>query len=278
MTAAPRPATDTRRAGLWLGVLMTVLALPAWAGLAPELQRHLEDAEHAYLQLDYERALVAVFSAKRLAGGREEYVAVALCEGIVLSALGRPDEAASAFQAALLRDAHVTLPWKVAPKTEDQFAGVRRQVLGELSARQRVRHQALPPPPLATPTAPSVTPLRGPAPMAAALAAPAPVAVKVRPGPPWPAVAAFVGAGVVAVAGGTLVGLGVGFNPARDNLTFNAAVAARQRAVTEVNLGGACLGVGVAAAGLGFWLVVHRHGGAGGREAPVTLGAGGASF
>jgi chemotaxis protein histidine kinase CheA len=99
---------------------------------SPEFQRYLLAASHLYENLEYERALEQLASARRFAHGVEDDVIIALYEGLILADLGK-QEFLAAFKAALFLQPDAKLPVKVSPKVEQDFEAVRAEVRKELA-------------------------------------------------------------------------------------------------------------------------------------------------
>ena len=103
-------------------------------------QRYLDAAALLYENLEYERALDQLKKARTVSGGVDDDVNIALYEGVVLSDLGKKDEAVAAFREGLYLKPDAQLPVKVAPKTAAAFATTRADVKRELAPILARRH------------------------------------------------------------------------------------------------------------------------------------------
>lgn len=84
-----------------------------------------------YGQLEYERALSRIQTARDLSRSPEQDALLSMYEGIILCELGHSDQGLNSFHAALLINRHVELPLWVAPKIEAHFEAVRRKLQEE---------------------------------------------------------------------------------------------------------------------------------------------------
>jgi tetratricopeptide (TPR) repeat protein len=114
----------------WLGLSCVLLSFTALAQ-NPEgtAQAHIDSARRLFENLEYERALEELDRAQRRASTEEENLSILLHEGIVLSEMGRADEAFAAFQAALRLRPDAELPLKVSPKIQKLYAPMRELAL-----------------------------------------------------------------------------------------------------------------------------------------------------
>jgi hypothetical protein len=110
---------------------------PIQAPAESEFHLRLSTAARLYEELEYERALEQLGRAKSVARTVDEDVAVLLYEGIILSDMGRREEARAAFKAALYLRATARLPVVVSPKVEADLEVVRQEV--ERSRQQQAR-------------------------------------------------------------------------------------------------------------------------------------------
>lgn len=119
----------------WSGLLTLCVLLsaapPAQAENA-ELHRRLLAATQLFEELEYERALQQLESARALALNTEENALIAIYQGIILADSGKPEQATSAFKEGLLLNPNAELPVEVSPKVESLFEAVRAE------ARQRL--------------------------------------------------------------------------------------------------------------------------------------------
>jgi hypothetical protein len=141
------------------GFLAFVLLVPliARAQGSIEVQRYLDSVNLLYENLEYERALEQIASAKRLTRGMEDDAVLALYEGVILADLGKNEEAIAAFKAALFLKPEAKLPVRVSPKVVRLFEGLRQQVKQEqasLLARRDAEQQRLDAPPQQAETKP----------------------------------------------------------------------------------------------------------------------------
>jgi tetratricopeptide (TPR) repeat protein len=126
---------------------LLIVSLPAAA--SEEFSRFITAASRLFENLEYERALEQLANAKKFAATPDEQTQVALYEGVVLTELGRNDEAKAAFETALFLSPDAQLPVKVSPKVKAQIEAVRVHVKKELApilakkeADERARHEA----------------------------------------------------------------------------------------------------------------------------------------
>jgi tetratricopeptide (TPR) repeat protein len=187
---------------------------PATSG---EVRDYVVSINRLYENLEYERALQQIERAKRLAQGAEDEVVLSLYEGIILSEMGRKDEATAAFKSALFLRPDAKLPVKVAPKLETNFESVRRTVKKQmgpmLAQREAERRAAEAAPPQPEPQAPQAKVTPPPSevapPVAASPLAPTPSTAEVSPsgGLRSKAYLPAIAGGVLVVAGGVSYGL-----------------------------------------------------------------------
>src|SRR3954447_4269576 len=89
-------------ARLLTGLLVCTLVLGALPAHAQEdVQRYLTAAARLYENLEYERALEQLKRARGLSRGVDDYVTVALYEGIILADMGKKDDSRAAFKEGL---------------------------------------------------------------------------------------------------------------------------------------------------------------------------------
>ncbi len=129
-------------------VLVVALLVPqaSRAQGSNELQSYLVSVNRLYENLEYERALEQISSAKRLTRGMADDVLLSLYEGVILADMGKWNDATAAFKSALFLQPEAKLPVKVSPKVEKRFEAVRQQVKKELgpawAKREAERQQA----------------------------------------------------------------------------------------------------------------------------------------
>jgi tetratricopeptide (TPR) repeat protein len=196
--------------------LVLAVTLSVFGFFSPEaqaqddFQRYLLAAERLYESGENERALVQLERARGLARGLAQDVAVALREGIFLADMGQWPKAQAAFREGLLLDPDAMLPFRVAPKLERDFEGVRTQVRKELRLSERpapapVKPPPAPPAPVVQKDRPQQPNLKAPEVQAPPAYAPSAEAVAPSRIPVVPIVLA--GAGVVAASVGAVMGL-----------------------------------------------------------------------
>lgn len=126
------------RSGQALGAALCwiLLVIVPWQGLAAPgaaVQPYLVSVRNLHEELEFERALEQLVTARRLSGGVEDDVALSLWEGIILAEMNWKDEAAAAFKAALFLQPEVQLPVRVSPKLSEQFESLRQEVKRSLA-------------------------------------------------------------------------------------------------------------------------------------------------
>lgn len=135
-------ARTTNNSARWMMVAaFCLIAAPAFAG-HDEVHRYLTAAVRLYHNLENERALEQVQRAKQYSNGIEDDVAINLTEGVILSDMGRLDDATAAFRTGLLLDATATLPMRVSPKIQKQFEALRTSVQKELAIANAKRDES----------------------------------------------------------------------------------------------------------------------------------------
>jgi hypothetical protein len=107
-----------------------LVTLPSVGLAAPssEVKVYLGAIASLYEDLEFERALGQIATARRQASGLDDDVALSLWEGLLLAELSRTEAAVAAFKAALLLRPDVRLPVKVSPKVSNQFESLRKSV------------------------------------------------------------------------------------------------------------------------------------------------------
>ena len=98
-----------------VGLLTILLTTPAFAQNA-EVKKYLNTAITLYENLEYEKALKQLKSAKAKAKGPDDEARIALLEGVVLADMGREEKALTAFKTAFSVDLVAKLPVEVSPK------------------------------------------------------------------------------------------------------------------------------------------------------------------
>jgi tetratricopeptide (TPR) repeat protein len=117
---------------LALAVLALSLAPLAAHAQSADAQRYLIAASRLYENLEYERALDQLKKARGVSGGVDDDVNIALYEGIILSDMGKKEEAVAAFKEGLYLRPEANLPVKVAPKIQQVFTATKNDVLKEM--------------------------------------------------------------------------------------------------------------------------------------------------
>lgn len=121
-----------------------LIPLEARANVSVEVQLYLDSVSRLYENLDYERALEQIASAKRLIRRVDDDEALALYEGIILADMGKKEQASVAFKGALFLNPKATLPVQVSPKVEHLFESLRKQVdqqLAPIRAKREAERQ-----------------------------------------------------------------------------------------------------------------------------------------
>lgn len=115
--------------------LLLVLAIPFAARAAgeEEIRNYIISIDRLYESLDYERALNRIQLARQVPRGTKEEVTLSLYEGIILCEMGKQGPGTSAFKSALFLRPDAQLPVQVAPKVEQLFESVRKQVKREMT-------------------------------------------------------------------------------------------------------------------------------------------------
>ncbi|WP_147445538.1 tetratricopeptide repeat protein [Corallococcus aberystwythensis] len=109
-------------------VILVILPSVSLAAPSSEVKIHLEAIANLYEELEYERALAQLATARRQASGPEDDVELSLWEGLLLAELSRTEEAAAAFTSALVLRPDAQFPVKVSPKVSNQLESLRKAV------------------------------------------------------------------------------------------------------------------------------------------------------
>lgn len=196
------PCVWTRGLGLLVVAVVALLLLPtpARAEEGAEFKAYLLSATRLYEDLEYERALEQLSSARRFARTVEDDVSLSLYQGLILADMGKWEDSTAAFKAALFLRPDAQLPMKVSPKVQQHFEHARQLVRRDMaaSAAQQAKAQPQPPPPAPAPapTRPVLTPVAAePSPVA-------PVQVAQHSSLRSTALYPAIGGGVLVVAGG----------------------------------------------------------------------------
>lgn len=147
-----RSVSPVHPTAMILGLLL-MLPYTAQAVSNEDVRTYLISIHRLYESLEYERALDQVQLARQAPRGIEDEVALSLYEGIIQFEMGREEQCANAFKAALLLRSDAKLPVKVAPKIERIFESVRQQVKHELAPllQKNAEDQQTNPPTLSPP-------------------------------------------------------------------------------------------------------------------------------
>lgn len=113
-------------------VAVALLWATAASAQSADAQRYILAASRLYENLEYERALDQLKKARGVSGGVDDDVNIALYEGIILSDMGKKEEAVAAFREGLYLKPEANLPVKVAPKIAQVFTATKNDVLKEL--------------------------------------------------------------------------------------------------------------------------------------------------
>ncbi|MBN1209228.1 MAG: hypothetical protein JXB05_30500 [Myxococcaceae bacterium] len=145
--------------GFILLPLMPVLA----QSQSGALRAALTNINRLYEELEYERALAQITSARTLARTTDEDVALSLYQGVILADMNRWEESAAALKTALFLRPEAQLPVKVSPKVSQHFEKVRQQVKQELGVGTQPAPVATAPKP--APLEPKLEPKASPEPL-----------------------------------------------------------------------------------------------------------------
>jgi tetratricopeptide (TPR) repeat protein len=115
--------------------LALALALVASQALAQsaEVKKYLNTAITLYENLEYEKALKQLKTARTKAKGADDEAKIGLLEGIVLADMGREEKALTAFKTAFSVDVEAKLPVEVSPKVQAVAEKARANVLKMLA-------------------------------------------------------------------------------------------------------------------------------------------------
>lgn len=111
---------------------VALLWATAASAQSADAQRYILAASRLYENLEYERALDQLKKARGVSGGVDDDVNIALYEGVILSDMGKKEEAVAAFREGLYLKPEANLPVKVAPKIAQVFTATKNDVLKEL--------------------------------------------------------------------------------------------------------------------------------------------------
>ena len=129
-----------------LALVFALSALPAFAQSA-QVKKYLNTAITLYENLEYEKALKQLKSAKAKSGGPDDDAKIALLEGVVLADMGREEKALTAFKEGFSVDLEAKLPVEVSPKVqavaEKARANVRLMLAPQLEAQKKEEEKRL---------------------------------------------------------------------------------------------------------------------------------------
>jgi tetratricopeptide (TPR) repeat protein len=129
-----------------LAFAVALVASSAFAQSA-EVKKYLNTAITLYENLEYEKALKQLKSAKVKAKGPDDEAKIGLLEGIVLADMGKEEKALTAFKTAFSVDLEAKLPVEVSPKVqavaEKARANVRKMLAPQLEAQKAEEEKRL---------------------------------------------------------------------------------------------------------------------------------------
>lgn len=129
-----------------LGLLLVLFATPVLAQ-SSAVQKYLNTAITLFENLEYEKALKQIKSAKAKAAGPDDEAKIALLEGCVLADMGREEKAITAFKTAFSVDLDAKLPVDVSPKVQavadKARASVRKLLAPQLEAQKAEEERRL---------------------------------------------------------------------------------------------------------------------------------------
>jgi hypothetical protein len=120
--------------GSWILGLVLTIPFAAHTADEGEIRNYIISINRLYENLDYERALNRVQLARQMPRGTDDEVTLSLYEGIILYEMGKQGPATSIITSALFLRPDAKLPVQVAPKVEQFFESVRKQVKSEVAA------------------------------------------------------------------------------------------------------------------------------------------------
>ncbi len=129
-----------------VGLLTLLLAAPSLAQSA-QVKKYLNTAITLYENLEYEKALKQLKSAKTKTAGPDDEAKISLLEGVVLADMGREEKALTAFKQAFSVDLEAKLPVEVSPKVsavaEKARANVRKMLAPQIEAAKAEEEKRL---------------------------------------------------------------------------------------------------------------------------------------
>jgi tetratricopeptide (TPR) repeat protein len=132
------------RASLLIAAVL-LFATPAIAQ-SPEVKKYLNITITLYENLEYEKALKQLKTARAKAKGPDDEAKINLLEGIVLADMGKEEKALTAFRSAFSVDLEAKLPVEVSPKVQavadKARANVRKMLAPQLEAEAKAAEEA----------------------------------------------------------------------------------------------------------------------------------------
>lgn len=246
-----------------------LLAAPSFAQSA-QVKKYLNTAITLYENLEYEKALKQLKSAKGKANGPDDEAKIALLEGVVLADMGREEKALTAFKTAFSVDLEAKLPVEVSPKVsavaEKARANVRLMLAPQIEAAKAEEEKRLAEEKKrADEEAARVAEQRRLEAEERAKNQPPPAVVVTKPSGPSARSLSWIPGVVGLASGGVAAGLLISAN-GKYNALLNGtappeqAIAYRDSGKTEATLGYVFTGVGIA--GIGAAIVMFAAGGA----------------
>ena len=246
-----------------------LLAAPSLAQSA-QVKKYLNTAITLYENLEYEKALKQLKSAKAKATGPDDEAKIALLEGVVLADMGREEKALTAFKTAFSVELEAKLPVEVSPKVsavaEKARANVRLMLAPQIEAAKAEEEKRLAEEKKrADEEAARVAEQKRLEAEERAKNQPPPAVVVTKPSGPSARSLSWIPGVVGLASGGVAAGLLISAN-GKYNALLNGtapaeqAIAYRDSGKTEALLGYVFTGVGVA--GIGAAIVMFAAGGA----------------
>ncbi|MFO0600935.1 MAG: tetratricopeptide repeat protein [Myxococcaceae bacterium] len=259
-----------------LTLLVVLVALPSFAQ-SNEVKKYLNIAITLYENLEYEKALKQLKSARTKAKGPDDEAKINLLEGIVLADMGKEEKAISLFKAGFSVDLEAKLPVEVSPKVqavaEKARTAVRKVLAPQLEAEKAEEEKRLAEEKKkAEEEAARVAEAKRIADEEAKKNQPPPAPIVVKEEPKGPSVRALswipgvVGLASAGVATAMLVSASGKYNALKNGTAPpEQAIAYRETGKTDATLG--YVFTGVAVAGVGAAVVMFL---AGGEKAPAV--------
>ncbi len=130
----------------YLVALLLIVGIPFGVRGAgnDEIRNYIISIGRLHDSLEYELALNRIQLARQVPRGTEEEVTLALYEGIILCEMGKLKPGSAVFKSALFLRPDAKLPVQVAPKIEQLFESVRKQVKREVATLLSPREEQSP--------------------------------------------------------------------------------------------------------------------------------------